>query len=135
MLISVAVDERSPRGAVSEHLEGSKYLLIVETESKEVVRVLNCKGQDADMKCAQAAIDAGCEAIICGDIGRRAYDLLADNMISRYYGWGADASQAVSLMQDNRLQLIREARDGGHCHGKEHWAELQRCIETLDKKQ
>ena len=40
----------------------------------------------------------------------------------------------LRMMLDNRLQLIREARNGGHCAGEEHWAELQRTIDTLEKK-
>ena len=133
MLIAIAVDERSPQAAVSEHLEEAKFLFIVETEQQQVVKVLEAGPERPDLQWAQATLSQGCEAIICGDIGREAYDLLADNMLTRYYGWGANASQAVRLMADNRLQLIRESRDGGRCQGEDHWAELQRCIDAVNK--
>lgn len=134
MRIAVAVMERSPQAAVCEHLEEAKYLFIVETDQNQVLKVLGCGEDQADLMCAKAAVDENCEAIICGDLRREAFDLLADHMLTRYYGWGATASQAVRLMLDNRLQLIREARDGGRCQGEEHWAELQRTIEALEKK-
>ena len=134
MRISVAVMDRTAKAPVCEHLEDAKYLFIVETDQNEVLKVLSCAEGRADLLAAKATVDEGCEAIICGDMDVEAFNLLADNMISRFYGWGATASQAVRMMLDNRLQLIREARNGGHCQGEEHWAELQRTIETLEKK-
>lgn len=134
MLIAVAVTDRTAKAPVCEHLEDAKYLFIVETDRNEVLKVLSCDEGQADLLCAKSTVDENCEAIICGDMDVEAFDLLADNMISRFYGWGATASQAVRMMLDNRLQLIREARNGGHCAGEEHWAELQRTIETLEKK-
>ena len=134
MLIAVAVTDNKASSPVCEHLEEAKFLFIVETDENRVLKVLTCDGERPDLVCAQATADENCEAIICGDMGLEAFNLLADRMITRYYGWGATASQAVHLMLDNRLQLIREARDGGRCQGEAHWAELQRTIETLEKK-
>lgn len=134
MRISVAVLERTAQAPVCEHLEDAKYLFIVETDSNEVLKVLSCADGQADLLCAKSTLDENCEAIICGDMDIEAFNLLADHMITRFYGWGATASQAVRLMLDNRLQLIREARNGGHCQGEEHWAELQRTIKALEKK-
>lgn len=134
MLIAVAVMERSPQAPVCRHLEEARFLFIVETDSNQVLKVLACEADQADMTCAKATAEENCEAIICGDMDIRPFDLLADHMITRYYGWGATASQAVRLMLDNRLSLIREARNGGHCRGEDHWAELQRTINTLENK-
>lgn len=134
MLISIAVSEATPQAPVAEHLEEAKYLFIVETEENQVLKLLECDEGPADLLCAKSTVDQGCEAIICGDMGLEAYNLLADHMITRYYGWGATASQAVRLMADNKLQLIRESRDGGHCGAEEHWAELQRTVEALENK-
>ena len=99
-----------------------------------MLKVLSCDADQADLLCAKSTVDENCEAIICGDMDVKAFNLLADHMITRFYGWGATASQAVRMMLDNQLQLIREARNGGHCQGEEHWAELQRAIDTLEKK-
>ncbi|MBR5429680.1 MAG: NifB/NifX family molybdenum-iron cluster-binding protein [Firmicutes bacterium] len=134
MRIAVAVMDRSAHAPVCEHLEDTKYLFIVETDRNEVLKILTCGEGPADLMCAKAALDEDCEGIICGDMDLEAFNLLADHMISRFYGWGADASQAIRLLRDNRLQLIRESRSGGHCEGAEHWAELQRTIEALEKK-
>ena len=134
MRISVAVMDRTAQAPVCEHLEDAKYLFIVETDRNEVLKVLSCAEGRPDLLCAKTTVDESCEAIICGDMDVEPFNLLADNMISRFYGWGATASQAVRMMLDNRLQLIREARNGGHCQGEDHWAELQRTIETLEKK-
>lgn len=134
MLIAVAVTDRTAKAPVCEHLEDAKYLFIVETDRNEVLKVLSCDADQADLLCAKSTVDENCEAIICGDMDVKAFNLLADHMITRFYGWGATASQAVRMMLDNRLQLIREARNGGHCEGAEHWAELQRTIDTLEKK-
>ena len=134
MRISVAVMDRNAKAPVCEHLEEAKYLFIAETDSNEVLKVLGCDADQADMMCAKATVDEGCEAIICGDMDLQPFNLLADNMITRYYGWGANASQAVRLMLDDRLELIREARNGGRCQGEEHWAELRRSIDTLENK-
>lgn len=135
MLIAVAVDERSPHAAVSEHLADAKCLLIVDPEQNQVTEVLEAADGGADLLFAKASAERDCEAIICGDIDKAAFDLLADNMITRYYGWGATASQAVRMMQERRLQLIRQSRQGDHCQGEEHWAELQRSADTLAAKQ
>ncbi|MBR2782681.1 MAG: NifB/NifX family molybdenum-iron cluster-binding protein [Firmicutes bacterium] len=134
MRIAVAVTERTAKAPVCEHLEEAKYLFIVETDSNEVLKVLSCGEEQADLMCAKATLDENCEAIICGDMDLPAFNLLADHMITRYYGWGANASQAIRMMLDNRLQLIRESRSGGHCEGVDHWADLQRTMEALEKK-
>ncbi|MBO7667087.1 MAG: NifB/NifX family molybdenum-iron cluster-binding protein [Firmicutes bacterium] len=134
MRIAIAVLDRTAKAPVCEHLEEAKHLFIVETDQNEVLKIIDCGSEGADLQCARATLDENCEAIICGDMKLAAFDLLADHMISRYYGWGATASQAVRLMLDNRLQLIREAVDGGHCKGEDHWAELQRTIKALENK-
>lgn len=135
MLISLAVSAATPQAPVSEHLEQAKYLFIVEADNNQVVRVLECPAEAADIFCARTTIDQGCEAIICGDMSLAAYNLLADNLVTRYYAWGAGASQSVALMKDNRLQLIRESREGGHCKAEAHWQELQRSIDTVADKE
>jgi predicted Fe-Mo cluster-binding NifX family protein len=126
MKISIAVVGDQARSPIPENLRQATHLFIVDTERFEVLRVLTAdEPTDRDVAFARRTIDENCEAIICGEIEKRAFDLLAEACVSRYNGTGFHASQATKLIKGYRLPLIRDhiggqgcagERSGGECH-------------------
>jgi predicted Fe-Mo cluster-binding NifX family protein len=126
MKISVAVTGDQARSPIPGNLRQATHLFIVDTERFEVLRVLTAdEPMDRDVAFARHTIDENCEAIICGEIEERAFELLAEACVSRYNGTGHHASQATKLIKANQLPLIREyvggpgcagERSGGECH-------------------
>ena len=69
--------------------------------------------------------DEDCEAIICGQIKRTAFDILYKEGISRYDGSGKNATQALKALGRYELNMITDciggtgcvgAASGGECH-------------------
>jgi predicted Fe-Mo cluster-binding NifX family protein len=126
MKISVAVIGNQARSLIPENLRQATHLFIVDTERFEVLRILTAdEPMDRDVAFARRTIDENCEAIICGEIEERAFELLAAACVSRYNGTGHHASQATKLIKAYQLPLIREyiggpgcagERSGGECH-------------------
>lgn len=130
MNISVAVTGQQANSPIPDRLNAATHLYIVDVERFEVLRIFCfAEQQDRDIAFARQTIDENCEAIICGDIEEKAFELLATACVSRFNGAGLGATQAVRLMNANQLPLIREyiggpgcagERSGGECHEHGH---------------
>jgi len=126
MKISVAVIGVQSRSPIPERLDQATHLFIIDTEQFAVLRIFTPEETtDRDIAFAQQTINENCEAIICGEIEERPFELLAAACVSRYNGKGYHASQAARLINAYQLPLIREyiggpgcagERSGGECH-------------------
>lgn len=128
MNIGVTVDDNNLNSIVSEKFSGCKYLIIVNIDDQSVgkdLRIKNImavKNQDNDsrMKLAQELIDFDCEAVITGELEPAEFDLIADACITRYYGAGCQASDALERMEKRELSLIRNLQGTDGCDGSHH---------------
>lgn len=122
MRISIAVLEKIPKGKIPEKLADARYLFIVETEQNQVIHIEDgTQSSHPDVDFAKATLKWDCEAIICGaEIEREAFDILADAQVSRFDGFGFNASQVLKQLYLYQLPLIRECRGGTGCQGHQH---------------
>jgi predicted Fe-Mo cluster-binding NifX family protein len=89
MNVAVASDEASLGGMIGERFAEAKMLLIIgmddDPESANIKKCIqNCSG--ADM--ARAAAAENCEAVISGVLEPDAFNILADEQITRFDGSG-----------------------------------------------
>ena len=115
MHIAVAVNENNLKAIIPETLEEAKGLLIIETDTMEVVDWITDKDWVAEM------VNYDCEALICGDM----YDpplleAIAAACISRYNGSNYSARKATRKMMDYELELIRDYVGGTGCGSHGH---------------
>lgn len=105
MLIAAAAKGTDLEAIIAENYEESSHLLIVETDTMELV---NCvENTDGIGECFVAPMsEAWCEAIVCGKIPREIFPLIADEGISRYNGAGLSVLEGLRGAEDNSLPLM-----------------------------
>jgi predicted Fe-Mo cluster-binding NifX family protein len=117
MYIAVAAEGKSLRSKVSNEFSSCKYLLIVNMDSMEIDAVAN-SGDLKGKYLASKAVANNCEAVITGKLTPEAFDIIADDDITRYDGRGYIVQDALSRMDRNALKLIRNVEGTDECESK-----------------
>jgi predicted Fe-Mo cluster-binding NifX family protein len=120
MFIAVAADDQSMESLVSEEFISCKYLLIVNIENMEF-KALENKDDPLGEAMAHKITKYNCEAVITGKLTPHAFDIIADNCITRYDGRGHTVKDALVLMDQDALKLIRNPEGTDECvndHGE-----------------
>ena len=120
MFIAVTTDGPDLSANVSETFESAAALLLVETDTMQF-EVFGNPGENVDVAFAQKIAEHDCEAVITGDITEKPFEMLVMACITRYYGYGHTAKEALDLMDAYKLEYIRniERTDEG-CGGHDH---------------
>ena len=114
MKIAAAVNEKSLKAIIPDRFEDAAALLIIETDTMEIVDYITDKDWVEEM------VRYDCEALICGDMyDAHTFDAIAYACISRYNGMGYSVRKATKKMMDYELELIRDYVGGTGCgsHG------------------
>ena len=116
MNIAVTTDGESIDSQVSEKFELCLYLLIVNMNDLTIT-VINkdlLLGTSPEKDLAYKVLEYNCEAVITGNINQTAFDILADAFVTRYFGVGHSAKDALELSEKRMLKLIKEDCTGHH---------------------
>ena len=110
--ITAALDPRFGRAA---------YFLLLDSETMEWRAepnpALNASG-GAGIKAAQFAAESGCEAVVSGDCGPNAFDVLNSAGISIYlFGSAQNVNQVVESLKAGKLEQLGSPSSSGH-HGR-----------------
>ncbi len=114
MNIAVAADGKSMDSPVSEKFVSCTHLLIVNMESMEFEALEN-KGGPFGEVLSRKIVEYDCEAVITGELTQQAFDIIADNNVTRYDGRGHTVSKALDLMNRYVLKLIRNVKGTDEC--------------------
>lgn len=102
MNAAIAVDEPAISAIIPCVFEKSKWLLIVDTETQEILRFTSDKWVDA-------MVSAECEFLLCGEMHDKAlFEAIAEKGITRYLAEGMIASTALRYALNYKLPLIRD---------------------------
>ena len=75
------------------------------------------RGRASDEEFARMLAARDPEALITGEINREPFEVIAEEYcITRYYGGGLKAAEAVRLMNEYRLRIIPDHIGGTGCH-------------------
>lgn len=100
-----------------------KYFLIYDTE-KEELKVLENEGQSASggagIAAAQQIIDESVHAVITGNLGPNAYDLIKDSGIKAYKGENISCNLLIEKLNKGELKEIHEAGPSHKGMGQKH---------------
>lgn len=118
MNIAVVAEGKSLDSQVSEKFEKCLYLLIVNMNDLSITAINNDELSGEDL--ANEILKYDCEALITGDIEEKAFDILADACVTRFYGVGYSIEKALELMEDRSLKLIRNFDGTDNCGGHHH---------------
>ena len=129
MRIGIATDNNTEEAKVSETLEGSGFLIIVETETMHAEEIVPNAGGGSNYP--EALERHSCEAIVCGTIQQELFEPIAAKQITRYNGYGLSIGEAAEAAHYDILPLIviyeggkpcrdDDPHDESFCEGHEH---------------
>lgn len=119
MNVAVTAEGQTLNDKVSSRFEGCGYVLIVSLPDMGVRAI----AREADMtgeQLAGAVIDADCEALITGALSPEPFERLVKACITRYDGAGYSVGEALGLMENFGLKLIRNLEGTDDCDGDHH---------------
>lgn len=119
MKIAVAADGKSLDSKVSEEFEECLYLLIVNMEDLSITAIKNdnLSKSSSGEKLGNEVLKHDCEALITGEIKPLAFNILADACVTRFLGVGNSVQNAVELMKNRSLKLLRNYDGTEKCGG------------------
>lgn len=115
MFIAVAADDQSMESLVSEKFISCRYLLIVDTETMKFKSVENT-GDPLGETLSRKITEYDCEAVITGELTPHAFDIIAGDSVTRFDGRSYTVREALDLMDQNALKLIRNSEGTDNCN-------------------
>jgi len=108
MKIAIAANGNTLEDSIPDTFEESAFLLIVETDDGSYEAFKNPQGKgSAGLAMTREIIKHDCEALISGSIEKQAFDVLMKAQVTRYMGANCRATDALHLMDANKLVFIR----------------------------
>jgi len=120
MKIAITASGSTLESEVFDEFSRAPYLLIINVETMEYVTIEHAVSPDSDRKLAQMVVSHLCEAVITGTLMEEAFDILADDGITRYAATNMSARQALEAMERRNLEIIRNPRGTSQCSGEHH---------------
>ncbi len=114
MFIAVTADSKSMESPVSEEFISCRCLLIVDMETMEFKALENTDDPQGETMAHQIS-EYNCEAVITGKLNPHAFDIIADDCVTRYDGRGHTVKEALVLMEQRALKLIRNPEGLDYC--------------------
>ncbi len=123
MKIAVATTGQQADSMIPSKLSTAKFLFIVDMEDFEVTKIYDAPDLDRDVAFAHFTVEEDCEAIICGQIKKDAFEILFKAGVSRYDGAGKTATEALKRLAAYRLDMITDCIGGTGCVGSQSGGE------------
>ncbi len=120
--MKIAICSTSPGldGTVPALFAVSPFLLVVETEGRELLHV-ETGGAVREMALAEAMRLWDCEGLLCGPIEKEPFMVIADEAcITRYNAAGLTVREALDRLETRSFALIRSFIGGTNCEEEEH---------------
>ncbi|MBM9614861.1 hypothetical protein JWJ90_11255 [Desulfobulbus rhabdoformis] len=122
MKVAVTAAGATPESAVFEEFAKAPFLLIVDVETMDCNAIEHAVSPGSDLELARKVAEHGCEAVITGKLSESSFEIIADEMITRYMAPGLTVKAAVEAMEGRRLDIIRNADGTTECKGDHHHA-------------
>jgi predicted Fe-Mo cluster-binding NifX family protein len=96
------------------------YLLIVDVDTMTCTPIVHICASGSDEDLARLVLEHRCEAVITGKLSEEAFELLADDGVTRYIAADMSALAALEAMERLELELIRNPDGSTTCAGDHH---------------
>lgn len=120
MNIALTAHSSDPDSALFYEFAQAPWLLIINIETMECTPIAHTVAADSDQELARTILRYNCEAVITGSLDEKAFDILADEGVTRYTASGMNCRQAIDSMQNRALQFIRNPEGSDSCSGHHH---------------
>lgn len=102
---------------VSQEFKTTPFLLIVNMDTMECIGIPHVPGEGSDQGLAGKILEYRCEAVITGKLEEAAFNILANDAVTRYLGVGMSAGAALEAMEARALKFIRNPDGTDECRG------------------
>nr|WP_320012303.1 NifB/NifX family molybdenum-iron cluster-binding protein [uncultured Desulfobulbus sp.] len=120
MKVAVTAEKASLESKVFEEFSKAPFLLIVDVEAMEFTPLEHTVSPGSDMALARKVAEYNCEAVLTGKLSETAFEIIADEMITRYLTVGMNVKEAVTAMGRRQLEIIRNPDGTTACTGEHH---------------
>ncbi len=115
MKIAVTSNGKTLDDQVDVRFGRAPYFLIIENDQLEVVANPNLSaGGGVGVQTSQMLADRGVEAVIAGNFGPKAYQVLAAAGIKAYSVEGKKVKEAIELLKEDKLKPMEDATKASH---------------------
>ena len=119
MKIAVTCENMEINGLVPKTFKDSEYLMIIDADKNQIFKIYGKQDSD-NMVFAQKVLDHVCEALICGQLEKEPFELLAGAGVTRYNGSGHKVQTAYDKMNRYQLDWIADYIGGPGAFGHSH---------------
>lgn len=117
MKIAISADGPNLDSPVFKEFMSAPFLLIVNMETMHCESIAHVPAPGSDQQLAMLVLEHRCEALITGELRTEAFNILANDHVTRFNGVGLSAKAALKAMEDRELQLIRNPDGVDECQG------------------
>ncbi len=120
MNIAVTTIDPTLDSLVCADFAQTPYLLIVNVVTMACTPIAHAIAPGSDCVLARTVLAHRCEALITNALTENAFDILADDGVTRYAATSMSAREALEAMERRELDLIRSPDGLGACSGSHH---------------
>jgi predicted Fe-Mo cluster-binding NifX family protein len=118
MKVAVTSQGQEITSPVDPRFGRAKYFLVVDTEAGTVEVHDNAQNlqlaQGAGIQAGQTVVNLGVEAVITGNVGPKAYNVLTAGKVKIYPGVSGTAKEAIADFKAGKLKEVEGATVEGH---------------------
>lgn len=120
MNIAITADGATLDSTVFYEFSQTPYLLIVNVDTMTCTPIAHTCRPGSDEQLAQTIVEHRCEAVITGKFEEKAFNVLADDGVTRYAAADMSALESLEKMDTRQLELIRNPEGTATCSGDHH---------------
>ncbi len=124
MNIAVTCENEEIRGIVPKLFKDSPFLMIIDADKNQIFKIYGKQDED-NMVFARKVLEHDCEALICGQLEKEPFELLAGAGVTRYDGSGHTVQKAYDYMNRYKLPWIADYIGGPGAFGHSHSGECE----------
>jgi predicted Fe-Mo cluster-binding NifX family protein len=119
MKVAVASQGQSVASAVDPRFGRAKFLIVIDTATREYSTHQNTQNLNADeglgIQAARNAVSLGADVVVAGNIGPKALAALQAGNVTTHIGAAGSVSEAVGQLKAGRLECVSKP------NVEEHW--------------
>lgn len=120
MNIGVTATGKGLDSTVFDKFGQTPFLLIVNMDTQDCTVIPHQPEPGSDRALARLVLEHRCEAVITGSVDEGAFDILADDGVTRYAATGMVVEEALEAMEKRALPFIRNPQGSDQCMGNHH---------------
>ncbi|TEB04430.1 Dinitrogenase iron-molybdenum cofactor [Pelotomaculum schinkii] len=126
MKIAVMADGCDGNSKVAEKFADARWLLIADMDGQCISEVIEKSKEDIEnTELAKIIVDRDCELVICGEIEKIPFEILADRQVTRALGKGLTVTDALNY--ESMLEPITDCIGGTGCPGEANSKDIESC--------